>query len=192
LTKVLLIYPYFQTGKNKDTLFHPLGIAVLSAKLKALGIHVMTLYCTFMTPEEAEMIAFIYKPDITGIYVMTTMTKNALGLLDKIKESNEDSIYVAGGPLPTLYPAKFAKKFDFVFQGEAAISFPEFCLDYSKSQSTDDFFDSLDVCNYPGIFSEKYGPMEQPVMHLSEMEINAEPIPDRSGFDHETYQRLNW
>jgi anaerobic magnesium-protoporphyrin IX monomethyl ester cyclase len=189
---VLLIYPYFQTGKNHDTLLHPIGIAMLSAKLKALGIHAMTLDCTFMTLEEAEGIARIYKPDITGIYVMTTMTKSALILLDKVKESNETCIFVAGGPLPTLYPGKFAEKFDFVFQGEAAISFPDFCMDYSKSQPISKFLVRMDASKYPGIFSEKYGPIDEPVMHLSENEINAQPNPDRSGFDHETYQRRSW
>jgi anaerobic magnesium-protoporphyrin IX monomethyl ester cyclase len=192
LTKVLLIYPYFQTGKNRDTLLHPLGIAMLSAKLNALGIHALTLDCTFMTQEEAVAIAQSYKPDITGIYVMTTMAKNALILLDKIKKTNEACIFVAGGPLPTLYPGKFSETFDFIFQGEAAISFPDFCLDYSKFQSKDKFLSRMDASKYPGVFSEKYGPIDEPVMHLSEIEINAQPNPDRSGFDHETYQRLSW
>jgi anaerobic magnesium-protoporphyrin IX monomethyl ester cyclase len=191
MCKVLLIYPYFQTGKNQDVLFHPLGIAMLSAKLKTLGIHVLTLDCTFLTMGDAIRIAEDYHPDIAGIYVMTTMSQNALLLLDKIKQNNQTCICVAGGPLPTLYPSKFAERFDFVFRGESAISFPDFCKDYSKSPSNKEFYGKMDATNYPGIFSIKHGAIEQTIKHLSSKEINVQPNPDRSEFDHTTYQRLS-
>jgi len=32
--KVLFVYPYFYTGVNKDQLFPPIGIGMLSAVLK--------------------------------------------------------------------------------------------------------------------------------------------------------------
>lgn len=191
MTKVLLIYPYFQTGKNQDILFHPLGIASLSARLLSLGIDVMKLDCTFMTPDEAVETAGAYQADIVGIYAMSTMSKNAFMLLDKIRTINNTCIYVAGGPLPTLYPAKFADAFDFVFRGEAAISFPDFCLEYSKSTSKKAFLKDLEPSCYPGIFSHKNGPMDEAPMHLSEDQLNAQPNPDRSGFDHGIYQRMS-
>ena len=190
--KVLLIYPYFQTGKNNDTLVHPLGIAMLSAKLIEQGIQVKTLDCTFLKPKVAVKTAVAYHADIIGIYAMSTMSENAFMLLDQIRQSHQETIYVSGGPLPTLYASKFAKKFDFVFRGEATISFPKFCLDYCNALDKDEFVDKLDAAKYPGIFSEKYRPIDEPAIHLTEKEINEQPNPDRSDFDHATYQRLSF
>jgi anaerobic magnesium-protoporphyrin IX monomethyl ester cyclase len=190
MTKVLLIYPYFQTGKNQDILFPPLGISSLAARVKEEGISVKKLDCTFLTLDAAVSTACEYMPDIIGIYIMTTMSQNALVLLDKIKQSIESAIYIAGGPLPSLYPTKFAEKFDFVFQGEAAISFPDFCVDYSKCRDKESFFMQMDSSRYPGIYSQQIGGINEPPMHLSEEEINKQPNPDRNGFCHEMYQKL--
>lgn len=190
MKKVLLVYPYFYTGAKKDQLFTPIGIGILSAVLKQNGIDVMTLDCTFLTMEEAINKAQEYKPNITGIYIMTTFTKSALELIEKLREVNPDSIYAAGGPLPTLYPSKFAEKFDYVFKGEAAISFPDFCRDYLTASNRIEFIDSMNSLKYAGIYSTKMGLVESPVMHLTKKEIDECPAPDRDGFNHEKYQEL--
>lgn len=190
MRKVLLVFPYFYTGIIKDQLFTPIGIGLLSAVLKQNGIDVMKLDCTFLTIEEAIEIAQAYCPDITGIYVMTTFAKNALGLLEKLKEVNPDSVYAAGGPLPTLYPAKFAEKFDYVFKGEATKSFPDFCLDYLNASNKMEFMRGLKSSTYSGIYGIKMGLVDSPVMYLTKEEIDECPSPDRNGFDHEKYQNL--
>ena len=190
MKKVLLVYPYFYTGAIKDQLFTPIGIGLLSAVLKQNGIDVKKLDCTFLTAAEAVNIAQEYKPDITGIYVMTTFAKNALALIDKLREVNPDSIYTVGGPLPSLYPAKFAEKFDYVFKGEAAKSFPDFCRDYLNASSKVEFMGHINPSDYLGIYSIKMGLMDSPVMHLTKQEIDECPTPDREGFDHEKYQAL--
>ncbi|MHC1718643.1 MAG: radical SAM protein [Acidaminococcaceae bacterium] len=190
MKRVLLVYPYFYNGVKKDQLFTPIGIGLLSAMLKQNGIDVMTLDCTFLTMEEAIKIAQEYKSDITGIYIMTTFTKNALELIEKFREVNPTSIYAAGGPLPTLYPSKFAEKFDYVFKGEAAISFPNFCRDYLTASSRAEFINNIEPLKYAGIYSTKMGFVESPVMHLTKKEIDECPLPDRAGFNHEKYQQL--
>jgi anaerobic magnesium-protoporphyrin IX monomethyl ester cyclase len=190
MKKVMLVYPYFYTGSIKDQLFTPIGIGMLSALLKQKGIDVMKLDCTFLTAEEAVKKAQEYKPDITGIYIMTTFARNAMELLGKMREVNPESIYTAGGPLPTLYPAKFAEKFDFVFKGEAAKSFPDFCFDYLSFSSRIEFTGNINPSKYPGIYSIKQGIMDSPVMHLTKEEIDLCPVPDREGFQHEKYQEL--
>ena len=190
MKKVLLVYPYFYTGVIKDQLFTPIGIGILSAVLKQNGIDVMKLDCTFLTVEEAIKKAQQYKPDITGIYIMTTFAKNALGLIERLREVNPESIYTVGGPLPTLYPAKFAEKFDYVFKGEAAKSFPDFCQDYLNASCRIEFMENIKPSKYPGIFSNKMGHVDSPVMHLSKKEIDECPTPDREGFDHTRYQEL--
>lgn len=188
--KVLLVYPYFYTGAIKDQLFTPIGISLLSALLKNNGIEVMKLDCTFITEEEAIQKAKDYKPDITGIYVMTTFVKNAMGILEKLKKVNPDSIYTVGGPLPSLYPAKFAKKFDYVFKGEAAKSFPDFCRDYFNALNRSSFLENIKPLNYSGIYGGKTVFVESPIMHLTKEEIDECPTPDRDGFDHKKYQEV--
>lgn len=188
--KVMLIYPYFYTGVTKDQLFPPLGIGLLSALLKEKGVEAMKLDCTFLTLEEAISRAEAYNADITGIYVMTTFADNALKLLEKLKKINPSSIYIAGGPLPTLYPVRFAEKFDYVFKGEAAKSFPDFCHDYLNSPNRIGFIERINSESYPGIYSLKNGGLYSTVTHLSKEEIDACPLPDRSGFDHGRYQEL--
>jgi len=188
--KVLLVYPYFNTGIKKDQLFAPIGIGLLSAVLKKHGVDVMMLDCTFLTAEEAIKIAQAYVPDITGIYVMTTLAKNAVGLLEKLREVNPESIYAAGGPLPTLYPAKFAKIVDYVFKGEATKSFPDFCRDYLNTSCRTGFMENIEPLMYPGVFSYKAGFIDSPAMHLTKGEIDECPIPDRDGFDHKKYQGM--
>ena len=190
MKKVLLVYPYFYTGAVKDQLFSPIGIGLLSALLKQNGIEVMKLDCTFLTLEDAVEKAQEYKPDITGIYVMTTFVNNALGLLEKLKKVNPDSIYTVGGPLPSLYPAKFAEKFDYVFKGEAAISFPDFCQDYLNASDRNAFLENIEVSKYLGLYGGKKRFVDSPVMHLAKEEIDECPTPDRDGFDHEKYQEL--
>ncbi len=190
MKRVLLVHPYFYTGAKKDQLFTPIGIGILSAVLKQNGIDVMTLDCTFLTMEEAVNKAQEYKPDITGIYIMTTFTKSALELMEKLRAVNPDSIYTAGGPLPTLYPSKFAEKFDYVFKGEAAISFPDFCRDYLTASNRTEFINNMKSLKYAGLYSTKMGLIESPVMHLTKKEIDECPVPDRDGFNHKKYQEL--
>ena len=189
--KVLLVYPYFYTDAKKSQIFPPVGISILSALLKKNGIDVMILDCTFQTTEGAIKKAQECKPDITGIYVMTTLAKNALMLLGKLRELNPESIYVAGGPLPTLYPEKFARIFDYVFRGEAAKSFPAFCGDYFNAADRVEFTKNIDPSMYPGIYSFKTGFIESPAAHLTKEEIDACPLPDRESFDHKKYQEMN-
>ncbi|SHJ19681.1 B12-binding domain-containing radical SAM protein [Parasporobacterium paucivorans] len=190
MKKVLLVYPYFYTGAVKDQLFAPIGIGILSAVLKQKGLEVMKLDCTFLTMEEAIKKSREYAPDITGIYIMTTLVKNALELVEKLREVNPSSVYTTGGPLPTLYPVKFAEKFDYVFRGEAANSFPDFCQDYLNASDRIEFVDNMDPSKYPGIFSTKTRPIDSPATHLTKVEIDECPPPDREGFNHEKYQGL--
>ncbi|HWQ44685.1 MAG TPA: radical SAM protein, partial [Methanosarcina barkeri] len=190
MKKVLLIYPYFFTGTIKDQLFSPIGISILSSVLKQNGIDVRKLDCTFLTAEKAIEKAQEYKPDITGIYVMTTLAKNALELLDRLRKVNPDSIYAAGGPLPTLYSAKFAEKFDYVFKGEAAKSFPDFCRDYLNASCRSEFLRNIKPSRYPGIYGIKIGLRHSPISHLTKEELDECPIPDREGFEHKKYQEL--
>lgn len=185
--KVLLIYSYFYTGVVKDQLFSPLGISILSGILKQHNIDVLKLDCTFLSFDEVIKKAKDYKADITGIYVMTTLAKNAVDLLKKLRIVNPDSHYVTGGPLPSLYPQKFAMEFDHVFVGEAAKSFPSFCNDYLIASNTSNFLKNIQTDTYPGLYEKGMGSTVGTPGYLSSEEIDACPKPDRSGCNHKHY-----
>jgi anaerobic magnesium-protoporphyrin IX monomethyl ester cyclase len=188
--KAMLVYPYFYTGRKRDQIFPPLGIGMLSALLKAKGLEVMILDCTFLTMEEALRRAESFNPEITGFYVMTTLANNSFRLAESLRKANPACIYAAGGPLPTLYPERFARYFDFVFRGEAARSFPDFCSDLLDSENRAGFVRTMLPERYPGIYSEMPEMLGSEAMHMTKEEIDSLPIPDRSCFEHEKYQAL--
>ena len=190
-SRVLLVYPYFYTGAVMDQLFSPLGIAQLAAGLRQQGVEVQTLDCTFLDFETAVQRATDFQPDVTGIYVMTTMAHPAIRLLEHLRQANPRSLQVTGGPLPTLYPARFAERFDFVFRGEAALSFPAFCRDYLAAADRAVFLRGLEPDRYAGLYGTRLTPIDTPAVHLTQSEIDACPLPDRSGFDHVAYQRVS-
>ena len=64
---------------------------------------------------------------------MVTMSRNAFDLLKELQERLPETLFVAGGPLPTVNPAMFAGRFDAVFCGEGDVTFPRFCRDYLSS-----------------------------------------------------------
>lgn len=213
--KVMMIYPYFLTNNRTNQIFHPLGISMISSGLKEKGIEVLKLDCTFLSMQEALEIAREYKADITSIYVMTTMSQNALKLLEELRKINPNSLYITGGPLPSLYPERFVPKFDLVFKGEGALSVPRFCFDYfefmenavlnqgmDKITAFSEFFKERDCSDYSGIYGycgfradfKLAGNtlISSQSVNLSEAQINALPLLDRSGFNHERYQELSF
>jgi anaerobic magnesium-protoporphyrin IX monomethyl ester cyclase len=129
-------------------------------------------------------------PRIIGIYIMLTMVENALMLAKKIRQSIPDAVLVCGGPLPTVRPERFVRDFDAVFRGEAARSFPMFCIDYLASRSIRDVLGRYD--RYPGLHAidpENGMLLQTPVQAIDEEEIDSLPIPDRSDFCHFRYQQ---
>lgn len=214
MNKVMLIYPYFLTNESKGQIFHPLGISMLSSGMKEKGLEVLKLDCTFLTMEEALKIARDFGADIIGIYIMTTMSQNALKLLENLRNINPQSLFITGGPLPSLYPEKFAQKFNLVFKGEGALSVPQFCFDYlefarknnknlntTEKNCVSEFLSGRDTSTYSGIYgyindqknvnSEKTL-VSSPQVNLSEDEINKLQMTDRSGYDHKKYQDLSF
>ena len=124
---VALVYPYFLTTAKIHKLFQPLGIASLAAQLQALSIDAVQYDCTFESFDSVIEKIAKQEPSIVGIYCMVTMSENAIRLLRKLREALPTTLFVTGGPLPTIYPERFAKEFDVVFRGEADVAFPFFC-----------------------------------------------------------------
>ena len=188
---VTLIYPYFRSRDPVEKLFPPLGIAYLASQLKELAIPVTVEDCTFEDFEEVLDRIETSRPAIIGISIMVTMSRNAFDLLAYLRKRLTKTLFVAGGPLPTVHPAMFAEKFDLVFCGEGDVTFPRFCQDYLSSCDDPHNLETLDLSSYPGLYRERDGQVwsSPPVHHSSEI-LDHLPLPDRSGFDHHQYQAV--
>ncbi|MCL5070160.1 MAG: B12-binding domain-containing radical SAM protein [Actinobacteria bacterium] len=189
--EVALIYPYFRTFADIQQLFQPLGIACLGAEIKNLGIQVIQYDCTFEKYDEVIDSIVRQNPGIVGIYTMITLSRNTFKMLTSLQEKLPHSLFVSGGPLPTLYPDRFAKEFDIVFRGESDISFPMFCKDYLENPLKERFLKIMALNKYPGIYISGNGKkVDVPPRHLTEGEVRGLQIADRSFARHNQYQEF--
>ena len=186
---VTLIYPYFRSKDPVEKLFPPLGIAYLASQLSDLGIPVSVEDCTFKTFEEVIERVAESGPAIIGISIMVTLSRNAFNLLRELRERLPETLFIAGGPLPSVNPAMFAERFDAVFCGEGDLTFPRFCRDYLESGSSLQYLKTLDPESYPGLYINFDGCIRaSPPLHHPSETLDRLPLPDRSGFDHHQYQ----
>lgn len=191
MSDIVLIYPYVYRHARNSMLFHPLGIAQLSALLRQQGMDTTIIDLTFRNADEALIEISEIKPKVVGIYVMLTMIDNALDLARKIRVLSPETLLVCGGPMPTLRPEQFSQDFNLIFRGESILSFPLFCKD---------FLDAGDISavithheRYPGIYMrdrQTNKVIKTPVKATDETLINQLPIPDRTDFDHDSYQKF--
>jgi anaerobic magnesium-protoporphyrin IX monomethyl ester cyclase len=189
MPKVALIFPYFRTKSSTEMLFPPLGAASLLAQLSQRHLETRIFDCTFQTFSRVLKDLIAYRPDIVGISSMILLSKNTFRFAELVRERLPEALLVVGGPMPTLYPERYAGPFDLVFRGEADLSFPDFCQDYFSQQVGRKTLYQLDLTRYPGMYARSLDlVVENPIIHYSTREIQNFPIPDRSGFDHASYQ----
>jgi anaerobic magnesium-protoporphyrin IX monomethyl ester cyclase len=170
-------------------LFAPLGSALLKGQLAARGIQSRCFDCTFGSPREIFESLRAYAPDIIGIYSMVSLSKPTFQLAEMARAELPRSILAAGGPLPTLYPERFAGAFDAIFRGEADLSFPSFCEDFLAGAVSRQGVSSLPLSRYEGLFVKTDGAcVDNAPAHYSEDQIARFPLPDRGDFDHRAYQ----
>jgi anaerobic magnesium-protoporphyrin IX monomethyl ester cyclase len=117
MTKVLLIYPYFNPRNNRSIFrFPPLGLGYIASGLRNEGYDVDILDCTFMTRNEALKRAKEARADVVGIYSMVSMRQDSIKFAEYLRDSC--GLIVAGGPLPSCDPVSFMNDFDMVVRGE--------------------------------------------------------------------------
>jgi anaerobic magnesium-protoporphyrin IX monomethyl ester cyclase len=186
---VTLIYPYFRSKDPVEKLFPPLGIAYLASQLKELEVPVTVEDCTFRVFDEVVERIAGSRPAIIGISIMVTMSRNAFELLRHLRDRLPETLFIAGGPLPTVNPAMFAERFDAVLCGEGDVTFPQFCYDYLSSGFSPCDLKKMDPSAYPGLYLYRDGHVwSSPPSHHSSEILDRLPLPDRSGFDHPGYQ----
>ena len=189
MSKVALVFPYIRTRSATEMLFPPLGSATLVAQLKALAIEARVFDCTFSSLAQLQDDLYAYRPEIVGVYSMVSLTGNALRVAEIVRAGLAGSLLVAGGPLPTVFPRRYASRFDAVFRGEADVSFPHFCRDYLERGVTPTTLEDLPLETYAGLFVETEARrVDNPTVHHGEREIAAFPLPDRGDIDHAAYQ----
>jgi len=190
---VALIYPYIleEQPVEEEKLFPPLSIAYLSSQLKERSVPVSVHDGTFHSPQEVIRNVVQELPAIVSIYLMITMVRNGLYLLDSLRKLLPDTLFITGGPLPSLYPGRFADAFDVVFRGEGDLTVARFCDEYRNSECTPADLSTLDLSSYPGIYQHRGNTViSAPPIHHPVAVIEALPLPDRSSFDHIRYQEF--
>jgi anaerobic magnesium-protoporphyrin IX monomethyl ester cyclase len=189
MSRVALVYPYFRTRSATELLFAPLGVASLASQLQQRGVEARVFDCTFRTFGEIQKELESYGPELVGIYSMVTLSRNTFRIAEMVRANLPNSVLVAGGPLPTLYPARFSNQFDAVFRGEADMSFPRFCSDLFKSGNPRERFEELELAGYEGLFVQRNGlQIDNATVHYPEKDMESFPLPYRGDFDHAAYQ----
>lgn len=190
MSRVALVYPYVRTRSPTETLFPPLGLAGLMSQLRSRHIETKVFDCTFGSVSQLRQDLLAYKPDIVGVYIMVTLSSNAERVASTVRCDLPNCLIIAGGPLPTLYPERFSRSFDLVFQGEADLSFPQFCADVSQAAGPGADLSQLPLQTYAGLFIDRDGmQVRNPCAHHTEAELEGFALPDRQDFDHTRYQQ---
>ena len=189
MNKVALVFPYFRTRSPTEILFAPLGVAALAGQLRKLGVETRVFDCTFGTFEQLRADLRSFQPDIVGISSMVSLTRTTFRIAEMVRSELPRSLLVAGGPMPTVFPKRFARHVDVVFRGEADVSFPRFCVDYFAKGASAQTMRELPLDAYRGLFVSNNGlSIDNPTTHHGEAELESFPLPDRSDFDHAAYQ----
>ena len=190
MSKVAIVFPYFRTRSLTELLFPPLGAATLAGQFSKLNIEARIFDCTFGTFRRLERALNSYQPDIVGIYSMVTLSRNTFQIAEMVRAGFPDSLIVAGGPLPTLYPERYCGLFDAVFRGETDQSFPRFCRDFFNQKISRQRLKELPLDTFEGLFIQDHKlQVNNPTVHYQEREIQSFPLPDRRDFDHAAYQK---
>lgn len=189
VSDVALVYPYVYRHARSAALFYPLGIAQLSALLRARGLDTVVADLTFRGAEQVLDELEESRPRIVGVYIALTMIENARTLAEAIRRRMPGTVLVCGGPMPTVRPSQFVGDFDIVFRGEASSSFPRFCSDYIESGRLQNVL--AHHGRYPGIyFHDRDGVSRTPARPARKNELDRMPVPDLRDFDHGQYQRF--
>lgn len=189
MVDVALVFPYFDDGRSKAFKFPPLGIGYISSYLREHGYSVKIVDCTFKNMDDAVRQASGAR--VVGIYSMLSMVNNAIQIARRLRDRCE--VLVAGGPMPSAYPAKFLDDFDIVVQGEGEITMLELMETLDRSGRLD---------NVRGLYLAKRVVKSSAVAEVANgggmyytgprplvKDLDILGFPDRSLYDNESYKR---
>jgi anaerobic magnesium-protoporphyrin IX monomethyl ester cyclase len=178
MTKVTLVYPFFQPAKDNSIFrFPPLGLGYVAAALKKSGFQVDLVDCTFLTKKEALEKARGSKPNILGFYSMFSIKKTSMELARSLR--NDCDLLVVGGPLPTLDPTDYLDLFDVAVIGEGE----ETMVELSEKASNNEPYAAVKGIAYKRDGEVKFSEPRGFVENLDEL-----PFPSRELFDNDAYK----
>ncbi len=186
---IVLVHPYFRTGSPDEQLFRPLGLACLASQMKSIGLPVYIEDCTFKTFDDSIRDIVDHDPAIVGIHVAAHLVGDTLRILGELRDRIPGTLFIAGGPMPTVSPERFAREFDVVFRGESDQVLGRFCRDYLALRKRDLYHQVLEFYTYPGVYTVfrsqvmQFAPMHHPTPMLDTL-----PVPYRKDQEHERYQ----
>jgi anaerobic magnesium-protoporphyrin IX monomethyl ester cyclase len=190
MSRVALVFPYFRTRAPTEMLFPPLGEAAIAGQLRRLGVETRIFDCTFGSLGRLCRDLASYRPTIVGIYSMVGLSRSAVSIADLVRQRWPDCLLAAGGPMPTLYPDRYAHHFDVIFRGESDLSFPRFCRDFIETRTTRDRLRELPLETYEGLrIKTRTLSVDVATVHHTEEQISSFPLPYRGDFDHARYQQ---
>ena len=179
MTKVTLVYPYFQPSNDNSIFrFPPLGLGYVAASLRTHGIPVELVDCTFLRSEEVVEKVRHSNPQIIGVYSMFSMKKSSLELARLFKDYCD--LLVVGGPLPTLDATDFLEVFDVAVIGEGEESMVELVDCMEKSAG----FSAVKGIAYKDRGELRFTSPRGFVQNLDDL-----PFPSRELFDNEAYKK---
>jgi anaerobic magnesium-protoporphyrin IX monomethyl ester cyclase len=179
MTKVTLVYPYFQPFRDNSIFrFPPLGLGYLAASLRSQAIAVELVDCTFHSREEVIEKVKRSNPQIIGIYSMFSMKRSSLELAAIFKDFCD--LLVVGGPLPTFGAADFLDAFDIAVIGEGEETLSELvkCVEMGEN------FSNVKGIAYKDGGKTRFTPARDFVRNLDDL-----PFPSRQLFDNEAYKK---
>ena len=179
MTRVTLVYPFFQPCKDNSIFrFPPLGLGYIAAFLKQKGFDVELVDCTFLTLEKAIEKVRHSKPEVIGIYSMFSMKKTSIELATLLRKDCD--LLVVGGPLPTLDPTDYLGVFDVAVIGEGETSMVKLVECYAKRQDFSQVEGLVYMCN---------GEVRLTSPRKFVENLDALPFPSRELFDNDAYKR---
>lgn len=137
-TKIVLVYP--RGGNIKQGI--PLAFAYLKSNTDDSKYDIKIIDCTLddIAPTSSDFADRIKQinPEVVGVYSWSYNFPEALMVLKTVKQINPSITTIFGGPHATVFAEKVIKnkEIDFVFRGEAELSFLAF-LDEIKKTNPD-------------------------------------------------------
>lgn len=180
MTKVTLVYPYFQPSSDNSIFrFPPLGLGYIASYLRQHGIIVQLVDCTFLNQEKALDKIRRSKPEIIGIQSMFSMKGKSIEIAYQLR--NDCGLLVAGGSLPTSNPEEYMSSFDVVALGEGE----ETMLEIVRQVEDDG-----DMSRIKGIAyrDAKTGGIVKTPARPFIQDLDMIPFPSRDFFDNQFYK----
>ena len=181
MTKITLVYPFFQPARDNSIFrFPPLGLGYVAAALKKSGFQVNLVDCTFLNKKETLEKIRNSQPNIIGFYSMFSMKKTTMELARTLKDDCD--LMAVGGPLPTLDPTQYLDVFNVAVIGEGEKTMVELA---EKIENNEEFADVKGTAYKQG-GEVKFSEPRAFVENLDEL-----PFPSRELFDNDSYKRYN-